>query len=33
MRFFAEEFNDHIAKGTCPAGVCNPVRVTQTVTA
>ncbi len=33
MRFFPDEFNDHLAKGTCPAGVCNPVRVSQTVTA
>ena len=33
MRYFADEFNDHMAHGTCPAGVCNPVRVAQTVTA
>ena len=33
MRFFADEFNAHLLHGTCPAGVCNPVRVAQTVTA
>jgi NADH:ubiquinone oxidoreductase subunit F (NADH-binding) len=33
LRFFADEFNDHLTKGTCPAGVCNPVHVAQTVTA
>jgi NADH:ubiquinone oxidoreductase subunit F (NADH-binding) len=25
MRYFAEEFEDHIVRGTCPAGVCQPV--------
>ncbi|MDL2334436.1 MAG: NADH-ubiquinone oxidoreductase-F iron-sulfur binding region domain-containing protein [Chloroflexota bacterium] len=33
MRFFADEFNAHLLHGTCPAGVCNPVRVARTVTA
>ena len=27
MRYFADEFNAHFTHGTCPAGVCNPVRV------
>jgi NADH:ubiquinone oxidoreductase subunit F (NADH-binding) len=27
MRYFAAEFDDHFSRGTCPAGVCNPVRV------
>jgi len=27
MRYFADEFAEHFARGTCPAGVCNPVRV------
>jgi NADH-quinone oxidoreductase subunit F len=27
MRYFGEEFEDHIVRGTCPAGVCRPVRV------
>jgi NADH-quinone oxidoreductase subunit F len=26
MRYFGEEFEDHIVRGTCPAGVCRPVR-------
>jgi NADH:ubiquinone oxidoreductase subunit F (NADH-binding) len=26
MRYFAQEFEDHIARGTCPAGVCQPIR-------
>src|SRR3712207_719586 len=26
MRYFASEFDDHFTRGTCPAGVCNPVR-------
>ena len=26
MRYFAKEFEDHIVRGTCPAGVCRPVR-------
>ena len=25
MRYFAQEFEDHIVRGTCPAGVCQPV--------
>ena len=33
MRFFADEFDQHLSHGTCPAGVCNPVRVAQPVTA
>ena len=27
MRYFAAEFEDHIVRGTCPAGVCQPIRV------
>ena len=27
MRYFAQEFEDHIARGICPAGVCQPIRV------
>jgi len=27
MRYFAEEFEDHIVRGICPAGVCQPIRV------
>ena len=27
MRYFADEFDAHFTHGTCPAGVCNPVRV------
>jgi NADH:ubiquinone oxidoreductase subunit F (NADH-binding) len=27
MRYFADEFNAHLVDGTCPAGVCNPLRV------
>jgi NADH:ubiquinone oxidoreductase subunit F (NADH-binding) len=27
MRYFADEFDAHFTRGTCPAGVCNPVRV------
>jgi NADH:ubiquinone oxidoreductase subunit F (NADH-binding) len=27
MRYFADEFDQHFTRGTCPAGVCNPVRV------
>lgn len=26
MRYFAKEFEDHIVRGSCPAGVCRPVR-------
>lgn len=33
MRYFADEFEQHFSRGTCPAGVCNPVRVAQPVTA
>lgn len=29
MRYFGEEFDQHFAHGTCPAGVCSPVAVTQ----
>ena len=25
MRYFGTEFEDHIVRGTCPAGVCQPV--------
>jgi NADH-quinone oxidoreductase subunit F len=27
MRYFADEFDAHFTRGTCPAGVCSPVRV------
>ena len=33
MRYFAQEFEDHILRGSCPAGVCHPVRVTAEATA
>lgn len=26
MRYFAPEFEEHIVNGTCPAGVCKPIR-------
>jgi hypothetical protein len=25
MRYFAAEFEDHIVRGHCPAGVCQPI--------
>jgi len=28
MRYFADEFEAHFERGTCPAGVCNQIRVT-----
>ena len=27
MRYFAEEFDDHFVRGSCPAGVCTPLRL------
>ncbi|HVQ23118.1 MAG TPA: NADH-ubiquinone oxidoreductase-F iron-sulfur binding region domain-containing protein, partial [Candidatus Saccharimonadia bacterium] len=27
MRYFAAEFEEHITRSTCPAGVCSPLRV------
>jgi NADH:ubiquinone oxidoreductase subunit F (NADH-binding) len=27
MRYFGKEFEDHIVRSTCPAGVCQPARV------
>jgi hypothetical protein len=27
MRYFSLEFEDHIVRSTCPAGVCRPLRV------
>jgi NADH-quinone oxidoreductase subunit F len=27
MRYFGQEFEDHIVRGRCPAGVCEPLRV------
>jgi NADH:ubiquinone oxidoreductase subunit F (NADH-binding) len=27
MRYFPQEFEDHILRSTCPAGVCHPIRV------
>ncbi|MFN8520378.1 MAG: NADH-ubiquinone oxidoreductase-F iron-sulfur binding region domain-containing protein [Chloroflexota bacterium] len=29
MRYFAQEFEDHIVRGICPAGVCQPIRVAE----
>lgn len=29
VRYFAEEFDQHFAHGTCPAGVCSQVRVAR----
>jgi NADH:ubiquinone oxidoreductase subunit F (NADH-binding) len=31
MRYFASEFEAHIARGECPAGVCQPIRVAGAV--
>ena len=31
MRYFAQEFEDHIVRGSCPAGVCHPIRVAAAV--
>jgi len=31
MRYFAPEFEAHIARGECPAGVCQPIRVAGAV--
>ena len=33
MRYFADEFEQHFAHGTCPAGVCSEVRVASAVSA
>jgi NADH:ubiquinone oxidoreductase subunit F (NADH-binding) len=30
MRYFPQEFEDHILRSTCPAGVCHPIRVAAT---
>jgi NADH:ubiquinone oxidoreductase subunit F (NADH-binding) len=27
MRYFSEEFEDHVLRSSCPAGVCHPIRV------
>ncbi len=27
MRYFRQEFDDHIVRGRCAAGVCKPLRV------
>jgi NADH:ubiquinone oxidoreductase subunit F (NADH-binding) len=27
MRYFGEEFDDHFVRGSCPAGVCTPLRL------
>ncbi len=27
MRYFPQEFEDHVLRSTCPAGVCHPLRV------
>lgn len=31
MRYFAPEFEDHIVRGQCPAGVCQPIAVAGSV--
>jgi NADH:ubiquinone oxidoreductase subunit F (NADH-binding) len=31
MRYFASEFEAHVARGECPAGVCQPIRVAGAV--
>lgn len=31
MRYFAPEFEDHIIRGRCPAGVCRPIAVAGSV--
>jgi NADH:ubiquinone oxidoreductase subunit F (NADH-binding) len=31
MRYFAEEFEEHLVRGSCPAGVCHPTRVAAAV--
>ncbi len=28
MRYFGPEIDDHVLRGTCPAGVCGPIRLT-----
>jgi len=33
MRYFADEFEQHFSHGTCPAGMCNLVRVAAAVSA
>jgi NADH:ubiquinone oxidoreductase subunit F (NADH-binding) len=33
MRYFADEFEQHFGHGSCPAGVCQPVRVPSAVSA
>jgi NADH:ubiquinone oxidoreductase subunit F (NADH-binding) len=33
MRYFAPEFEDHFLRGSCPAGVCSPLLVTERVSA
>jgi NADH:ubiquinone oxidoreductase subunit F (NADH-binding) len=32
MRYFADEFEDHIVRSSCPAGVCRPLRVAAAAT-
>ena len=31
MRYFAPEFEAHTARGECPAGVCQPIRLAGAV--
>ena len=33
MRYFGDEFEQHFAHGTCPAGVCHPLRVATAASA
>ena len=33
MRYFADEFEAHFARGTCPSGVCNQLRLPAAVSA
>jgi NADH:ubiquinone oxidoreductase subunit F (NADH-binding) len=32
MRYFGPEIDDHILRGTCPAGVCSPIRLAAAAT-
>jgi NADH-quinone oxidoreductase subunit F len=27
MRYYPDEFEEHLVRGSCPAGVCHPIRV------
>jgi len=32
MRYFGPEIDDHILRGTCPAGVCSPIALPAAAT-